>query len=165
MLLDSLHISPGATVVDLGAGAGYFTWRLAQRVGVRGRVIAVDIQPSMLDRIRTEVKSRGLSNVQVVLGTETNSGLPNGVDLVFVANAYHEFSQPEAMMSAVRRCLKPNGRVVVIEYAEEHDEDPVAGLYTMTLADLRSEIEPAGFQLERVLEVLPMQHGLIFSKR
>jgi putative heme-binding domain-containing protein len=164
-LLDSLRIVPGATVVDLGAGAGYFTWRLARRVGATGRVVAVDIQPTMLDRIRGQVKNRGLTNVEVVLGSETNPGLPDGVDLVFVANAYHEFSEPAAMMAAVRRCLKPNGRVVVIEYAEEHDEDPVAGLYTMTLAELRSEIEKVGFQLDHVLDFLPMQHGLIFGKR
>jgi len=165
MVLDSLRIPTGATVADLGAGAGYFTWRLAQRVGTQGQVVAVDIQPAMLDRIRTEVKNRGLTNVQVVLGSQTNPALPDGVDLVFIANAYHEFSQPEAMMTAIRRCLKPNGRVVVIEYAEEHDEDPVAGLYTMTLPELRSEIESTGFELERVLDFLPMQHGLIFRER
>jgi ubiquinone/menaquinone biosynthesis C-methylase UbiE len=165
MLLDSLQIPPGATVADVGAGTGYFTWRLAQRVGPLGRVFAVDIQPSMLDRIRSDVKNRRLTNVQVVLGSESDPGLPFGVDLILVANAYHEFSEPEAMMAAVRRCLKPNGRVVVVEYAEEHDEDPVAGLYTMTLADLRSEIEETGFQLERVMDVLPLKHGLIFSKR
>jgi putative heme-binding domain-containing protein len=165
MLLDSLRIPPGATVADLGAGTGYFTWRLAQRVGPHGRVVAVDIQPAMLSHVRREVRSRALTNVQVVLGSESDPGLPDGVDLVLIANAYHEFSQPEAMLAAVRRCLKSSGRLVVIEFAEEHDEDPVAGLYTMTLAQLRSEIEPAGFQLERVLDFLPMQHGLIFSKR
>ena len=87
------------------------------------------------------------------------------MDLVLIANAYHEFSQPEAMMAAVRRCLEPNGRVVVIEYAEENTDDPVAGLYTMTFPEIRSEIEAAGFQLDRVLDFLPMQHGLIFTQR
>jgi ubiquinone/menaquinone biosynthesis C-methylase UbiE len=87
------------------------------------------------------------------------------VDLVLIANAYHEFSQPETMLAAVHRCLKPNGRVVVIEYAEENDEGPVSGLYTMSLSAIRSEIEPTGFQLDRVLDLLPMQHGLIFTRR
>jgi putative heme-binding domain-containing protein len=166
MLLDSLRISPGTTVVDLGAGTGYFTWRLARRVGPRGRVIAVDIQQAMLDRIAIDLKKRNLTNVEVVLGDAGNPRLPaREVDLVLIANSYHEFSQPEAMLAAVRQCLKPNGRVVVIEYAEENDEDPVAGLYTMSLEEIRSEIEPAGFQLERLLDFLPMQHGLIFTRK
>ena len=164
MLVDSLQISPGATVVDLGAGTGYFTWRLARRVGSRGRVIAVDIQQKMLDLLAADFKKSGLTNVAVVLGGERDPSLPDSaVDVVFIANAYHEFSQPEAMMAAVRRSLKPHGRVVVIEYATENTDDPVAGLYTMTLPELRSEIEAAGFQLDRVLDFLPMQHGLIFT--
>jgi SAM-dependent methyltransferase len=162
LLLDSLGIRPGSTAVDLGAGAGYFTLRLARRVGNGGKVIAVDIQQSMLDRIAT----LGLPNVRLVLGGASDPKLPErAADLVLIANAYHEFSDPAAMMSGVRRCLKPNGRVVVIEYAEEKDEDdPVAGLYTMSLPQLRSEIEAMGFELERVLDFLPMQHALIFTK-
>jgi ubiquinone/menaquinone biosynthesis C-methylase UbiE len=120
----------------------------------------------MLDLVAMDVKQRGLTNVAVVLGTERDPGLPAAaVDLVFIANAYHEFSQPEATMAAVRRCLKPHGRVVVIEYAEENMDDPVAGLYTMTLPEIRSEIEAARFQLDRILDFLPMQHGLIFTQR
>jgi putative heme-binding domain-containing protein len=166
MLVDSLQILPGATVVDLGAGAGYFTWRLAQRVGSRGKVIAVDIQQKMLDLVAADARKRGLTNVAVVLGSERDPSLPeSAVDLVFIANAYHEFSQPDAMLAAVRRSLKPHGRLVVVEYSGENTDDPVAGLYTMTLPEIRSEIEAAGFQLDRVLDFLPMQHGLIFTPR
>jgi putative heme-binding domain-containing protein len=166
LLLDSLGILPGFTVVDWGAGTGYFTWRLARRVGDHGKVIAVDIQRSMLDRIATTIHERGLGNIELVLGTPSGPRLPErSADLVLIANAYHEFSEPEAMMSAVGRCLKPNGRVVVVEYADEKDDDPVAGLYTMTLPQLRSEIEALGWKLDRVLDFLPMQHALIFTKR
>ena len=165
MLLDSLRIGRGATVVDLGAGAGYFTWRLAQRVGPEGKVIAVDIQQKMLDLTAQELKKRQLGNVRLVLGTESDPGLPAGaVDLVLIANAYHEFSQPEAMLAAVVKCLKPDGRVAVIEYATENDEDPTAGVYTMRLPELRAEFEAAGLQLDRVLDFLPLQHGLIFTR-
>ena len=112
-LLDALQIPAGATVIDLGAGAGYFTWRLSRRVGPR-KVIAVDVQREMLDLIA----KRNLANVELALGGERGSGLPEGVaDLVLIANAYHEFSEPEAMLRAVRRALKPGGRLVVLEYA------------------------------------------------
>lgn len=164
MLLDSLSIPKGATVVDLGAGAGYFTWRLAARVGPSGKVIAVDIQPRMLDLIAQDVHNRRLSNVELRQGTDRDPRLPDGAaDLVLIANAYHEFTEPQAMMAGVRRSLKPEGRLVVIEYAEEKDEDPVAGLATMRLADLRSEIESEGFQLDLILDFLPFQHGLVFT--
>src|SRR6185295_2897952 len=99
MLLDALDIVPGSTVVDLGAGAGYFTWRLAQRVGPHGHVIAVDVQREMLDRIGAELKKRNLANVDLVLGEARDPRLPAAaVDLVLIANAYHEFSDPEAIM-------------------------------------------------------------------
>jgi putative heme-binding domain-containing protein len=163
-LLDALEIPPGATVADVGAGAGYFTWRLAQRVGTHGKVIAEDIQQSMLDLITNDISRRQLTNVEVVLGTATDPRLPeHAVDLVLLANAYHEFSEPEAMMASIRQSLKPGARVVVVEYAKEHDEGPVAGLYTMSLADLRAEIEPLGFELDRLLDFLPIQHALIFT--
>ena len=165
-LLDSLRIHPGATIVDLGAGAGYFTWRLAQRTGPRGKVFAVDIQPQMLKLIEREVKKRGMGNVELIQGTPADPHLPDAsADMVFIANAYGEFSRPEAIMAAVRRALKPDGYLVVIEYASENDEDPTAGVYTMTLADLRSEIESMGFDLRQILDFLPLQHGLVFSPR
>ena len=159
-LLDALRIPPGATVVDLGAGAGYFTGRLAQRVG-QGKVIAVDIQPEMLDRIAKQK----LANVVLVLGTQHDPRLPHAaVDLVLIANAYHEFSDPPAILAAVRRSLKPNGRLVVLEYSKENPHSPVSEPHSMSLDEIRSEIEPAGFQLDRILDFLPMQHGLIFTR-
>jgi putative heme-binding domain-containing protein len=166
-LMETLAIPPGSTVVDLGSGAGYFTWRLAQRVGPQGKVIAVDIQQSMLDRTAAEIARRDLANVSLVLGSESDPHLPEGaVDVVFIANSYGEFTQPEAMMTAVRRSLKPDGKVVVIEYAKERDDDdPTAGVYSMSFKDLRSEIESDGLQLDRVLNILPNQHCLIFVKR
>jgi SAM-dependent methyltransferase len=144
-----------------------------RRIGDQGKVIAVDIQQSMLDRIAKDIQARGLHNqarglhnVELVPGTPSDPKLPDrSVDLVLIANAYHEFSDPTAVMGSVGRCLKPNGRVVVIEYAEEkNDDDPVAGLYTITLPQIRSEVEALGWQPERVLDFLPMQSRLIFTK-
>jgi precorrin-6B methylase 2 len=165
-VLDSLQIPKGATVADVGAGAGYFTWRLAERVGPKGRVIAVEIQSKMLSLIAQDLKQRNITNVELVLGDERDPRLPEeALDLVLLANAYHEFSEPEAMMAAIRRALKPNGRAVVLEYRKEDAYTPIEEPHKMTLQDVRSEIESMGFETEQILEILPIQHLLIFRKR
>jgi putative heme-binding domain-containing protein len=165
-VLDTLAIPEGARVADLGAGAGYFTWRLARRVGPKGKVYAIDIQQKMLDLIAQDLKKRNISNVDLVLGTDRDPGLPAGLlDLVLLANSYHEFEQPEAMLAAVRQALKPDGRMVVLEYRKEEVYTPVPGLHNMSLQELRAEIEPHGFQLDRTPDVTPEQHFLIFTKR
>lgn len=161
-LLKALEIRPGATVVDLGAGAGYFTWRLAERVGPRGKVVAVDIQQRMLDLTAAETRKRHLKNIEFQRELKLSDA---SVDLVLIANAYHEFSEPEAILAIVRRCLKPGGKLVVVEYSKEGPQLPISQLHTMGFEDLRSEIEAAGFELDLVLDFLPLQHGLIFVKR
>mgnify|MGYP003334279762 FL=1 len=162
-LLDALRIPAGSVVADLGAGTGYFTWRLAQRTGPRGKVFAVDIQQKMLDLVAREVKQHDLHNVELVLGEERDPHLPEkSLDLVLIAYAYHEFSQPEDIMAAVRWSLKPGGRVVLLEYSLESAYTPVPGLHKMRLEDIRSEIEPMGFAVDRILHFLPNQHCVIF---
>jgi SAM-dependent methyltransferase len=165
-VLDSLRIPEGATVADVGAGAGYFTWRLARRVGNKGEVFAVEIQPKMLDLIAADLKERNIANVELVLGRENDPRLPEGaVDLVFIANAYHEFAEPEAMLTAIRRSLKPDGRAVVLEYRREDVYSPVEQLHKMTLHDVRAEMESMGFETQQILDIVPIQHFLIFRKR
>ncbi len=120
----------------------------------------------MLDQTAAVLKKHQLSNVQLVLGKETDPLLPAGAfDLVFIANSYHEFSQPEAMMAAVSRSLKPGGRLVVIEYSDDADFGSIDDTEKMTIQQIRSEIEPLGFELDRILDFLPIQNGLIFTKR
>jgi len=165
-LVKALEIRGGARVADLGAGTGYFTWRLAREVGPQGRILAVDIQPSMLDLTAQAVQQHGLVNVDYVLATPRDPKLPvASLDMVFIAYSYHEFADPETTMEAVRRSLKPGGRLVVVEYAKENNLAPAAPLHKMSFDELRSEIEPMGFDLDRILDFLPMQHGLIFTVR
>jgi len=164
-LLDALSIQPGMTVADVGAGFGYFTWRLARRVGARGRVLAIDIQPEMVQRLRQEAQERELAQVEAKLGTARNPGIEEkSLDLALLANSYHEFSEPEAVLAALRKSLKPGGSLVVIEYRKE-EPSPMSPLHRMSLVELRAEIEPAGFDLVRILDFLPLQHGLIFRPR
>jgi putative heme-binding domain-containing protein len=165
-LIKALDIPEGARVADLGAGTGYFTWRLAQQVGSRGKVVAIDIQQKMLDLAAETVKAHHMTNVEYVLAGESDPKLPpRSFDLVFIGHAYHEFADPETTMSAVKRSLAPGGRLVVVEYAKENPTAPASSLHKMSFDEMRSEIEPIGFELDRILDFLPVQHCLIFTVR
>ena len=165
-LIDALDIRAGDRVADIGAGTGFFTWRLAKRAGPRGKVYAVDVQPAMLERAAAAMKEHGAANVEYVLATERDPKLPaRGLDLVFIAHSYHEFTEPETMIEALRRALNPAGRLAIVEYATEKPLAPASPLHKMSFDEIRSEIEPLGFDLEQILDFLPMQHGLIFTVR
>jgi precorrin-6B methylase 2 len=164
LLMSALQIRAGATVADIGSGTGYFTWRLAQQVGPQGKVYAVDVQQSMLDLTRSAVTAHKLKNVDYVLATESSPRLPErSCDLVFMAYAYHEFGEPAEMMRAIRRTLKPGGRVVVLEFAKESNIAPASPLHKMSFEEIRREIEPMGFVIDQLLDFLPVQHGVIFT--
>ena len=165
-VLDALQIPAGATVADVGAGVGYFTWRLAEKVGPTGKVIAEDVQQHMLDLLAENLKQRHITNVETVLGGVRDPHLPeNAVDLVLLVDVYHEFSEPEAMVSHIRKALKPGGRLVLLEYRKEDPSIPILPLHKMTVEEVRSEIEPLGFQMQPPLEFLPTQHIIIFTKK
>ena len=163
-LVNSLDIQPGATVVDLGAGVGYFTWRLARKVGRAGKVIAVEIQQEMLDMLGANLRERGIENVEMVLATPRNPRLPeSAIDLVLLVDVYHELAHPALTLAHIRRSLKPTGRLVVVEYRKGQPGVPIHPLHKMSVAEVRSEIEPAGFDLAEVLEFLPSQHVIVFT--
>ena len=165
-VLDALKIPEGATVADVGAGVGYFTWRLAKRVGPKGRVIAEELQPKMLELLAENLKKREITNVEPVLGTKSDPRLPEGaLDLALLVDVYHEFAEPEAMISHIRRALKPGGRLVLIEYRKEDPSIPIQPLHRMSAAEVRGEIEPVGFRFQQAMEFLPQQHILIFSRQ
>jgi SAM-dependent methyltransferase len=160
-----LGIAKGATVADIGAGNGYMTWRLAERVGPAGKVYAVDIQQEMLEMLRKNMLQRKLKNVETVLGVYDDPKLPaNVLDLVILVDVYHEFSEPQKMLRRIRESLKPDGRLVLLEYRGEDPTVPIRPEHKMTVAQVRMELEPEGFRMDRVLEDLPRQHFLIFKK-
>ena len=163
-VVGALKIPEGGTVVDLGAGTGYFTWRLAHQVGPTGRVIAVDIQQGMLDRLERNIRERGFQNVRIVLSEPGDPKIPPGsADLVLLVDVYHELAQPEAIMEHVRRGLKSNGRVVVIEYRKEDPTIPLPPVRKMTVAEVRSELEPLGFRFVESMDFVPTQHIIVFD--
>jgi len=163
--LNAIGIPRGATVADIGAGAGYMTWRLAERVGASGKVYANDIQAEMLQMLRTNMAARRLTNFEAVLGTDEDPKLPAGrVDLILLVDVYHEFSQPQKMLRKIRESLKADGRLVLLEYRKEDPAIPIRPEHKMSVAEVRAEVEPEGFRFEKNLTNLPRQHILIFRK-
>lgn len=163
-MLAALEIKSGSVVADVGAGVGYHVWRLSSIVGPTGRVIAEDIQEGMLRMLKKNVDDRKLRNVEIVLGTPTDPKLPDGqVDLVLMVDVYHEFSDPAAMMSRIRKSLKPDGRVVLVEFRKEDPNVPIQPLHKMSIDQVRAELEPMGYKFQRSLEFLPWQHVIFFT--
>ena len=164
--LDALAIEPGSVVGDVGAGVGYFTEKLARRVGPNGKVYANDIQPEMLVQLRKNMAKLGIGNVQTVVGAEDDPHLPaNTLDLILLVDVYHEFSRPQAMLRHMRESLKSGGRLVLLEYRKEDPNVPIREEHKMTVKQVRSELEPEGFRFDKVIETLPQQHILIFRTR
>src|SRR5712691_6121645 len=164
-VLDTLKIAPGSTVADIGAGTGYFSVRLAQRVGPQGRVLATDIQPQMLAMLSENMRAAGVRNIEPILCTPTDAKLPEGqLDLALMVDVYHELASPEETMTQVRRALKPDGRLVLVEYRGEDPNVPIKSEHKMTLVQVRSELEPMGFRLQEVFEFLVYQRVIVFKK-
>ncbi|HTB20400.1 MAG TPA: class I SAM-dependent methyltransferase [Bryobacteraceae bacterium] len=163
--LDALGIRPGMVVADVGAGTGYMSLRLAKRVGPTGKVYANDLQPEMLRRLRENAVQAGLTNIETVQGEEADPKLPLGrMDLVLLVDVYHEFSKPREMIDKIREALKPDGRLVLLEYRKEDPSVPIRLEHKMTVAEVKAELEPQGFLMSQVIETLPRQHILILTK-
>jgi ubiquinone/menaquinone biosynthesis C-methylase UbiE len=163
-MLAALEIKPGSVVADVGAGVGYHTWRLSQIVGPTGKVIAEDIQDGMIRLLQKNIEDRKIRNVEIVHGTPTDPRLPeNAVDLVLMVDVYHEFSDPVTMMRQIRRSLKADGRVALVEFRKEDPNVPIQPLHKMSVEDVRGELESMGFKFQKVMTFLPWQHILIFT--
>jgi ubiquinone/menaquinone biosynthesis C-methylase UbiE len=159
----ALKLRQGSVVADVGAGSGYYTMLLRAAVGPRGRVYATDIQPEMLALIRKKIEQAKASNVELVLGTPTESRLPDGVvDLALMVYVYHELAQPQVFLRSLKRALKPDGRLVLIEFRKESAWVPIREEHKMSVRDARMELEAEGYRFEQVIDVLPWQHILVF---
>ena len=163
--LDAIGIAPGAVVADIGAGVGYFTEKLARRVGPTGKVYANDIQPAMLEQLRKNMAALHVTNFETALGAVDDPRLPkNTFDLALLVDVYHEFSKPQEMLRHIRESLKPGGRLVLLEYRKEDPKVPIRPEHKMSVKGVRAEIEPEGFVFTKAIETLPEQHILIFTR-
>jgi len=162
LLLEALEIKKGQRICDLGCGNGFYTLELARRVGPDGVVYAVDIQPEMLRMLARLAAEEGLTNIRPILGTFVDPRLPKGeVDVVLCVDVYHEFSHPEQMLARMRESLAKGGQVVLAEFRGEDPAVPIKPLHKMSKAQIRAELEPAGFRVAREFDRLPWQH-LVF---
>lgn len=161
----ALKVRKGQTVCDVGAGNGYHSLPLARAVGKRGRVIATDIQPAMLEGLRKRAAGVGLTNIETVLGNPTDAGLPKDTcDLVLLVDVYHEFSDPQSMLAGIRDSLTPNGRVALVEYRAEDPRVPMKPLHKMAVAQCDLEYRRNGFQRSGRYDELPWQHLLFYTR-
>jgi SAM-dependent methyltransferase len=163
-LVAALDLPPDAIVADIGAGTGYLAFRISQRLP-QGKVLAVDIQPEMLEIINFFKQEDHIENVETVLGSETDPQLPpNQVDLALMVDAYHEFAYPKEMMEGIVRSLKPGGQVVLVEYRGENPLIFIKALHKMTEEQVCRELEATGLVWQETQEFLPQQHMLVFRK-
>jgi ubiquinone/menaquinone biosynthesis C-methylase UbiE len=164
LALRLLRIRRGSTVADVGAGSGYYTIRLARIVGPMGKIYASDIQPGMIALIQQNVARAKIDNVVPVLGTADDPKLPPAsIDLAIMVDVYHEFSEPQRMLQRIREALKPDGRLVLLEYRAEDPNVPILPDHKMTKAQVKLEIEHEGFRQSRVYDDLPWQHLFVFA--
>jgi ubiquinone/menaquinone biosynthesis C-methylase UbiE len=167
-LLKLLDLKAGQIVADIGAGSGYHTFRMADKVGPRGKVLAVDIQKEMLDIIRQRMKKAEVRNIEPILGTETDPKLPaNGVDMILLVDVYHEFAFPFEMTEAMVKALKPGGRLVFVEFRKE-DRNPIVPIlevHKMKKKQVLDEMKPHPLKHVKTISTLPWQHIIIFEKK
>lgn len=165
LMLQELHIQPGWTICDLGCGNGYHALTMANLTGEKGSILAVDIQPQMLDMLAARAQGRKLANIKTILGAFHDPKLPPAsCDLVLLVDVYHEFSHPEHQIKAIRAALKPTGLVALVEYRGEDSSVPIKPEHKMTKAQIRKEWLPLGFTVDREFDGLPWQHLVLLKK-
>lgn len=163
-LISELELKKSDVVADIGAGTGYFSFKISPLLP-SGKVLAVDIQPEMIEILELLKREKSISNVQPVLGTIRNPNLPeSSIDLALMVDAYHEFDHPREMLQNIVKALKPNGRVVLAEYKGENPFIAIKKLHKMTQAQVKKEMTTVGLTWQQTKNSLPQQHLMMFQK-
>jgi ubiquinone/menaquinone biosynthesis C-methylase UbiE len=164
LVVAALGVKAGQTIADLGAGAGYYTFRIAPLVRSHGKVLAIDLEPMMLDAIRERMRREGITNVETIRSTATDPNLPaHSVDLLFMVDVYHELEFPYETMKKVRRALKPGGRVAVIEFRAEDPRVLIKDVHKMSERQIIRELTAVGYRHVSTVRTLPLQHLVWFE--
>jgi ubiquinone/menaquinone biosynthesis C-methylase UbiE len=166
LLLDALALKPGMVVADIGAGTGYLSRRMAPLVMPGGKIIALDLQPEMVNYLQAGVKRLGLSQIEVKLGMVDDTKLiQNSIDMAIMVDVYHELAYPFEVMRSIMSALKPGGRIVFVEYKAEDTSVPIKPLHKMSEAQIKREAGVFALEWERTVSTLPWQHVVVFRKR
>ncbi|MGB7395529.1 MAG: class I SAM-dependent methyltransferase [Pricia sp.] len=161
-LLQNMNITVGDTIADIGAGSGYHVFKMAPMVE-NGLVYAVDIQEEMLAALQEKKDAQGIENISLIKGSEKSVNLPeNSVDKVLMVDVYHEFNYPIEMLASIKKSLRPDGKIYLIEYRAEDPDVPIKRLHKMSEAQAVKEMAAAGMKLERNIDNLPWQHCMVF---
>jgi len=165
LAIDKMNLSGSEVVADIGAGSGYYTFRMAAKVP-RGKVYAVDIQDEMIKLLNERKQKEKATNVIVVKGSDTSPNLPtHSIDLAIMVDVYHELTYPHEVLESLRQALRDNGKLLLIEYRGEDPELAIMPLHKTTVAQLSKELGANGFLLLYQGEFMPIQHFLLYSKK
>jgi len=165
LVLAALDIKPGMVIADIGAGTGYYARRIARRVGSKGLVYAVEVQPAMMTLLERHLARHHATAVKPLLGTPTDPRLPAAsLDLAVMVDVYHEFEFPYEMLAAIVRAVKPGGRIAFVEYRANDPAVPIKPLHTMTEEQLRKEAAAHPLEWEKTVRELPWQQVVVFRR-
>jgi ubiquinone/menaquinone biosynthesis C-methylase UbiE len=160
-----LQVKPGMSICDMGCGNGFHTMPLAKAVGEAGKIYAVDVQPEMIEMLKQNLDVKGIKNVVPIVGAYHDPKLPpNTCDLILLVDVYHEFSHPVQMLAAMRKALRPDGQLVLVEFRAEDETVPIKPEHKMSKAQIHKEMNANGFVMKREFDGLPWQHLMFFGK-
>ncbi|WP_299289602.1 class I SAM-dependent methyltransferase [uncultured Mucilaginibacter sp.] len=164
LAISKLPITAASVVADIGAGTGYYTFRIAKKVP-QGKVYAVEVQDEFIRYLNQKKKELGQQNVQVIKGSETSPNLPDAsVDLAIMVDVYHELLYPHEVLQALHKALKPGGKLLLLEYRAEDPKIEIKELHKLSVAQANKELAANGFKLFQRNEFLPIQHFLLYQK-
>jgi ubiquinone/menaquinone biosynthesis C-methylase UbiE len=165
LMLANLGVRPQMVICDMGCGVGFHSTKMAQMTGPKGYVAGVDVQPQMLNMMRKRMEQEGIENIIPILGSYHNPRLPRDTfHMVLMVDVYHEFSHPEQMLAAIRKSLKPDGLVVLVEYRAEDKTVPIKPEHKMSKEQVDKELTANGFKLVKSYDKLPWQHMLFYGR-
>ncbi len=164
ILLRALNLKKGMVVADIGAGTGYLSRRMADSVGLQGTIYAVDVQPEMIGKLKSLAKNQ--ANIKPVLSEPSDIKLTaNSLDLAIMVDVYHELEFPYEAAQSIWAALKPNGKLVLVEYRAEDDKVPIKSSHKMTQAQVIKELTVLPFRWHNTVTSLPWQHVIVFTKQ
>ena len=164
-IVESIKLSPTTIVADVGAGTGYYTFRIAPKVP-QGKVFAVELQDELIDILNKKIRDSAIRNVEVIKADTFNTHLPvNKIDVAIMVDVYHELFYPREVLKSINAALKPDGKLILVEYRGEDPAIQIKPLHKTTFKQLSKELKANGFVVDRRVNNLPIQHFIVFRKK